>query len=250
MTTVLIDGDIVCYRSAASCEPSKARDYVEPLEVAIMRADDLMKRILEDTQATAYRVFLTGSDNFRMQFNPEYKANRKDIVRPRWLQDVREHLVVQWNASVEDGQEADDAMGIAQCLQNKIMKDNWEGEICSVDGTIIASIDKDLLCIPGEHYNFVTGEFREQSDVAACRHFYWQLIMGDRGDNVFGYDGKARHAVPKFMEPIMDELSSYSDELDMFSFVRGLYQDDERLLMNMRCLWIRHKEGEIKGFPT
>ncbi len=237
MTTALIDGDIVCYRSAASCEPSKARDYVEPMEVAIMRVDDLMRRILEETQATSYRAFLTGSDNFRLEYNPEYKANRKDKPRPRWLQDCREHLVVEYGASVQDGQEADDALGIMQC----------EAELGS---TIIASIDKDLLCIPGKHYNFVTGEFREQSDVAACRHFYWQLIMGDGGDNVFGYDGKARYTVPKFMENIMAELASYSDERDMFDFVRSLYADDDRLLMNMRCLWIRHKEGEIREFPV
>ena len=233
---VLVDGDIVCYRSAASCEPSKARDWVEPLEVAIMRVDDLMRRILEETQATSYKAFLTGSDNFRLQYNPEYKANRKDVVRPRWLQECREHLVMEWKASVEDGQEADDAMGIAQ--------------VASEAGTtVIASIDKDLLCIPGKHYNFVTGEFREQSAIDACRHFYWQLIMGDRGDNVFGYDGKARQTVPKFMELIMAELSSYDRESDMFDFVKSLYADDDRLLMNMRCLWIRHKEGEIREFP-
>jgi len=233
---VLVDGDIVCYRSAASCEPSKARDWVEPLEVAIMRVDDLMRRILEETQATSYKAFLTGSDNFRMEHNPEYKANRKDVVRPRWLQDCREHLVMEWKASVQDGQEADDAMGIAQC----------EAELGS---TIIASIDKDLLCIPGKHYNFVTGEFREQSAIDACRHFYWQLIMGDRGDNVFGYDGKARQTVPKFMELIMAELSSYDRESDMFDFVKSLYADDDRLLMNGRCLWIRHAEGEVWKFP-
>jgi len=232
----LVDADIVCYRSAASCEPSKARDYVEPLEVAIMRVDDLMRRILEETQATSYKAFLTGSNNFRMEYNPEYKANRKDVVRPRWLQECRERLVIEYSASVQDGQEADDALGIEQ--------------VASEAGTtVIASIDKDLLCIPGKHFNFVTGEFREQSNVDACRHFYWQLIMGDRGDNVFGFDGKARQTVPKFMENIMAELSSYSDECDMFDFVRTLYADDDRLLMNMRCLWIRHKEGEIREFP-
>lgn len=232
----LVDADIVCYRSAASCEPSKARDYVEPLDVAIMRVDDLMRRILEETGATSYRAFLTGSDNFRKDYNPEYKANRKDKPKPRWLQDCREHMVVTYHASVEDGQEADDALGIAQVA-------------AEAGTTVIASIDKDLLCIPGKHYNFVTGEFREQSNIAACRHFYWQLIMGDGGDNVFGYDGKARYAVPKFMENIMAELASYDDERDMFDFIKLLYQDDDRLLMNMRCLWIRHKEGEIREFP-
>jgi DNA polymerase-1 len=233
MTTALIDGDIVCYRSAASCE--KQGVVVEPVEVAIMRVNDLMSRILQDTQSDTYKAYLTGSDNYRMEYNPDYKGNRKDTPRPAWLQPCREHLVMQWNASVEDGQEADDAMGIEQ--------------MASKD-TVICSIDKDLLMIPGEHYDFVKGIKREQFAIPAIRHFYWQLIMGDRTDNIFGFDGKARQTVPKFLEPIINELGSYDDELDMFEFVRGLYLDDKRLLMNGICLWIRRNPDEIWKFPT
>lgn len=228
MTTALIDADLVAYRCAASAEN-------DPLEIAIVRANDLINRIVFETNATEYRCFLTGSDNYRYQYNPEYKANRKDLPRPRWLQDVREHLVVAWKASVEDGQEADDALGICQ--------------VASKD-TIICSLDKDLLMIPGEHFNFVTGVRREQFTIPAIRHFYWQLIMGDRADNIFGFDGKARASVPKKMESMMAELDSYDDELDMFQFVQSLYNDDERLLMNGICLWIRRKENEIWRFPT
>lgn len=234
MTCVLVDADIVAFRSAASCEPCKTRDYVEPVEVAIMRADDLMRRIMEETGATSYKAFLTGSDNFRLEHNPAYKANRKDVPRPRWLQDVREHLVLQWNASVEDGQEADDALGIHQCAN---------------ENTTICSIDKDLLMIPGFHYNFVTGEHLEQHPIPAIRRMYYQLLMGDRTDNVFGFDGIARQKVPNKLQHIFDELDSYDDELDMFDFVRNLYNDDTTLLKNGRCLWIRRKEGELWNFP-
>jgi len=248
MTCALVDADIVAYRSAASCEPSKARDYVEPMEVAIMRADDLMRRILEETGATSYKAFLTGSDNFRMEYNPEYKANRKDTPRPRWLQDVRQHLVVHYNASVEDGQEADDAMGIMQCAATAARDGNAFG-LYSCDDTVICTIDKDLLMIPGNHYNFVTGERLEQLPIPAIRRLYYQLLMGDRTDNVFGFDGIARQVIPKKLQHIFDELSSYDDELDMFSFVRDLYSNDELLLMNARCLWIRRVEGEIWSPP-
>lgn len=228
MTTALIDADIVCYRCAAASEN-------EPRDVALLRASELMQRIINETKADNYLAYLTGSDNFRNQFNPEYKANRKDTPRPRWLQDVREHLVLEWKATVEDGQEADDAMGIYQMANKE---------------TIICTIDKDLLMIPGEHYNFVTGVHREQFTIPAIRHFYWQLIMGDRTDNIFGFDGKARHSVPKKLEATLTELDSYDDELDMFNFVRDLYNDDDRLLMNGICLWIRRNEGEIWKFPT
>lgn len=227
MTTALIDGDIICYRCAAVSEG-------DPKEIALLRADDLIQRILNETESESYLVFLTGSDNFRYQYNPEYKANRADKPRPKWLQDVREHLVVNWKASVEDGQEADDALGIYQMANKE---------------TIICSIDKDLLMIPGEHYDFVKGIRRDQYPLPAIRHFYWQLIMGDRTDNIFGFDGKARQSVPRKLEPIMEQLESCDDELSMFNFVRDLYKDDQRLLMNGVCLWIRRNEDEIWKFP-
>ena len=237
MTIALIDSDIVAYRSAASCEPSKARAYTEPLEVAIQRADELMHRIMQDTEASSQQSFLTGSNNFRTKINPEYKANRKDKPRPQWLQPVREFLVTQWQAKVEDEQEADDALGIEQCA-------------AELGSTIIVSIDKDLLCIPGRHYNFVTGDFYEQDSISATRHFYYQLLLGDGSDNIFGFDGLARQKVPQKLEHVFNELGSYNDESDMFSFVRGLYNDDKRLLMNGQCLYIRREPDQIWQFPS
>jgi hypothetical protein len=229
----IIDADIVGYRCSASCE--KQGVVVEPLEVALLRVDELMERIIHETGATSYNAYLTGSDNYRLVYNPAYKANRAGKPRPHWLQAVREHLVTNWKATVEDGQEADDAMGIFQATHP--------------DTSVICSIDKDLLCIPGKNYNFVTGVLREQSVVDARRHFYYQLIMGDRADNVFGFDGIARATVPKKLEGVIAELDSYQHELDMFSFVRQLYNNDEALLMNGISLYIRQKEGEIWGFP-
>lgn len=228
MTTALIDADIVAYRCSAASEN-------EPVEVALVRTDELIRRILLETNSDSYKTYLTGSDNFRYEFNPEYKANRKDTPRPKWLQQVREYICTEWGASVENHQEADDAMGIYQ-MANK--------------DTVICTIDKDLLMIPGEHFNFVTGTHREQFPIPAIRHFYYQLIMGDRTDNIFGFDGKARQSVPKKLESTIAELESYDDELDMFEFVRNLYGDDDRLLMNGICLWIRRQEDEIWKFPT
>jgi 5'-3' exonuclease len=222
----------VAYRCAASCE--KQGVVVEDSWVCLKRVDELMQRIIAETGASTFKAFLTGSDNFRNDINPEYKANRKDTRRPEWLQQAREHLVLRWEASVEDGQEADDAMGIYQCANQN---------------TVIASIDKDLLMIPGKHYNFVKEEHREVSELEGIRHFYWQLIMGDKTDNIMGFDGLARQTVPKKLEWAMAELSDCLNEAMMFELVRGMYNDDEKMLMNGRCLWIRRQEGEVWQFP-
>lgn len=228
MTHVLIDADIVSYRCAAANEN-------EEEHIARWQANQMIERIVHETGATAVSCFLTGSDNFRLLYNPEYKANRKDMPRPKHLQAVREELCLKHQAMVCDGEEADDRMGIIQCRDE--------------EPTIIATIDKDLLMIPGKHYNFVKQEFQEVSPLQGIQHFYYQLIMGDRTDNIFGFDGKARHKVPKFLEPAVAFLLHCTEEQEMYEHVRDMYNDDERLLMNGRCLWIRRNEGEVWNVP-
>ena len=161
MTVALIDGDIVAYRCAATVKEDDA------LDIGNWRASVMMDEIIADTGVSEYLLFLSGGENFRKTLYPLYKANRADKPRPRALQTVREYLVLDWNAKITDGIEADDALGIAQ-----------------TEETIICSIDKDLLMIPGKHYNFVKKEFYEVSPTEALRVFYKQLLLGDRSDNV------------------------------------------------------------------
>ncbi len=232
MTTSLIDGDIVCYRCAAS-----AND--EPLGIAIARVDDLMNRILHETNAEFYYPYLTGSNNFRLKYYPEYKANRKDMVKPQWLEQCREHLVLNWQTQVSDGCEADDLMAIEQTK--------------NPDETIICTIDKDLLQVPGNHYNFVKQEFRTISPKEGMFNFYWQFIMGDKSDNIFGFDGIARQTIPKKLEYLYEELlhaATMGTEIDLFEIVREKYNDDDRLLSNGICLWMQREPDQIWEFPS
>ena len=228
----IIDGDMVCYRCAASCEN-------EPLDLALERADSLIERIMYETGAGIQESWLTGSNNFRYDINPQYKADRKDKPRPRWLQDVREHLVVGWGARVSDGNEADDEMGISQC----------QGD----GNTVIVTNDKDLLCIPGEHYNPVTNEHRVVSPHQGMQHFYFQMIMGDTSDNIFGFDGKKRSKVPKFLEPTISMLMDQATPEDMDEYVRDLYESNcpdyadpwsFYYNINAQCLWIQRKVND------
>jgi len=234
--TSLVDADIVAYRCAASCQKQGVTN--EPVEVATRRVDELMQRILHETSSYDYQAFLTGSNNFRFKYNPEYKANRKDSVKPEWLEQCREHLVVQWKASVTDGNEADDEMAIAQT------KDP--------ENTIICTIDKDLLQVPGKHYNFVKSEFRTISPKEGLFNFYWQFIMGDVSDNIKGFDGLARQTIPKKLNYLYEELqtTTMGTERDMFDVVQAAYNDDKRLLMNGICLYMQRQPEEIWSFPN
>ena len=237
MTTALVDADIVSYRCSASCQKQDA--ITEPESVALARVDELMQRIIHETNSEFYYPFLTGSDNFRYKYYPEYKANRKDSVKPVYLEACREYLVTQWKAQVSEGCEADDLMAIEQTK--------------NPDETIICTIDKDLLQVPGRHYNFVKQEFMTITPKEGLFNFYWQFIMGDRSDNIFGFDGLARTTVPKKLQWLYDEIqfaSQMGTERDMFDIVREQYNDDIRLLANGICLWMQREPEQIWEFPN
>ena len=233
----LLDGDIIVYRCAASAEN-------DPLEASLERVDYLIDRIMSESSSNSHKAFLTGSSNFRKELNSEYKANRKDLVPPRWLQETREHLVLGWGATVSDGNEADDELGIAQCTAD--------------DETIICSIDKDLLQIPGKHFNFVKNEFSTITPHQGLQNFYYQMIMGDSSDNIFGFDGKARRSVPKFLEPTISRLLSCETEYDMYEYICDLYSEQgswaddwaSKLEMNAHCLYIQKKIGDKWQSPN
>lgn len=62
--TCYVDGDIVCYRVAATCEN-------EEEAIAYFRIDDMMNNMLLKLQCEHYETFLTGSNNFRKALYPE-----------------------------------------------------------------------------------------------------------------------------------------------------------------------------------
>lgn len=206
----LIDADLVAFRVAATCNSEEEG----VLDIALLRCDKLMQDIVDATDATHYKAFLTGRNNFRKRINLEYKANRKYTIPPIYLQQCRDFLIKEWNAEVSEGCEADDMLGINQTKE-----------------TILCSLDKDLDMIPGLHYNWVKGDLYEISKIEAIQHFYRQLLIGDRSDNIFGVDGIGKVKAGRLIDHLLDEQ-------EMYEVVRNLYNDDERLCMNMNCLWI------------
>lgn len=215
MAIALVDADLVAFRCAATVQEH------EPLDVAVYRVDVLMRQILEATDSEQYKAFLTGRGNFRKIINTEYKANRKDKEPPHYLQDCREYLIKEWNAVVSEGNEADDLLGIEQ-----------------TDETVICSLDKDLLMIPGVHFNWNKVEYTHVDQLLGLRTFYKQMLIGDRSDNIFGVDKIGPVKAAKFI----DHLET---EQEMFDTVLELYADEySRFIMNAQCLWIMQNEGE------
>lgn len=215
----LLDADIVAYRVAAASEN-------DDVALAAARLIELVTNIVYfEADCTSYEGFLTGKDNFRYDIAKikPYKGNRTQ-KKPKHLQAMRD-LLVKMGCVVIDGQEADDAIGIAAYSMSP------------EDYTII-SIDKDLMMLRGSHYNFVKKEFKYVTEEEAIKSFYTQLLTGDRTDNIRGIQGVGPAKAAKI-------LKDAKGEEELFNAVKAAYEDDEALLENARLLWIRRKEGEL-----
>mgnify|MGYP001618837817 CR=1 FL=1 len=175
----LIDGDIVAYRCAAVCENVDEG-------IARWQASELVERIISDVGADSWQIFISGDNNFRYAIYPDYKLNRRDKPKPKWLEPVREHLVTEWNAEIVDGYEADDALGI---------------NLTGIPDTVCCSIDKDLLQIPGRHYNFVKQELSTVLENEGWKNFYTQLLVGDTSDNIPGCPSIGAVKAPRLLAP-------------------------------------------------
>lgn len=219
----LIDGDIVRYRTGFASNDVDER-------IALWRANETMVQILEAVGASEFRLYLSDNkdNNYRYKLFPGYKASREKQPKPRHHEALKDYLIREWDAIVTPDQEADDALGIDQT---------------ALTDTVICSIDKDLLQVPGLHYNWVRDERREVTAAEGVRSFYQQCLTGDRTDDVLGLKGIGPVKAGK-------ALSDCSTEDEHFQVVRSMWNDDEKLLMTARLLWVRRKEGELWEFPS
>lgn len=227
----LIDGDIICYRVGFTTQNDDEW-------VASVRVDELINNILFETEATGHIIFLTSTDksNYRFKLYDQYKANRKQ-EKPIHYTFIRNYLEEVYNAQVVYGEEADDALGYTQ-----------------TEDSTICSIDKDLLMIPGKHYNFVKKELYNVTKEQALYNFYWQILEGDKGtDNIPGCPGIGKQTIPKLIIPEMTEL-------EMFTTVYNTYKKqyekkqlpnfESDLLRNARLLKIKQSKDEpLWEFP-
>ena len=210
----LLDLDIFCYRVGFTTEE-------EPDYIAASRIDTMIEECLIAVQATEHKGFLTGSSNFRKDIYPEYKANRVQ-AKPKHLNFLKDHLTANWGATQVEKLEADDLLAMNQ---------DYYGTN-GIYSTVLCSIDKDLLTVPGYHYNFVKKEFTTIDYLEGTKRFYKQFLTGDKADNIIGIAGIG----PVGANKLIDHLTN---ELDMFNIVKSIYNDDERFLMNGRCLWMK-----------
>lgn len=244
----LIDCDILLYRCGFSADSqmkreAKERGYDEEETKQFLEETDYtswaignLKTSLEDITSRFRgkpRLFLTGSGNFREQLATlqPYKGNRDPSHKPKYYRDLKDYMLHFKNAELIEGREADDAMGCAQ----------WAAKDKS---TIIASIDKDLMMIPGNHYNLSKGETRYVDIHEANLWLFQQMLLGDRVDNIPGIDNVGPKRTAALLEECNYELARVRDAVQ--ALYRKQYGEDwEAAYVEVASLlWIERVEGK------
>lgn len=178
---VLIDGDVLVYRFACAEQTVVKWDdslhtTFAKLEPAKVKLADFIDWVVGLTDADACTLVLSDwNEGFRKTVYPEYKGNRKGKDRPLLYRSLREHLLEDYEAVMWPDLEGDDVLGIMQTEP-------------SDEERIIATIDKDLLTIPGLLVNWDKVEEGERAVTPkeAELAFYTQVLTGDPVD---GYPG-------------------------------------------------------------
>ena len=232
----LIDGDVLKYACgfASDAAAKKLGLEHEELSFCLHGVSESIKSICKATGANDYVVFVSHPVNRRKEEYVDYKANRDPAHKPYWFEEIGRYLFERHDAQFSDeGDEADDAMGIMQCKLG--------------DTSVIASIDKDLDCIPGWHYNF--SKNRKENGVyyveetEANRFFYKQVLTGDSADNIPGMFKKlGKKATSKYTSP----LDKMDKSADMFAHCVSCYDGDvEYVKWVGNLLWIKRDETGV-----
>ena len=178
------------------------------------------------------RGYLTGKANYRDDIakTQTYKGHRLGVAKPKHFDLMREYMEKAWGFEMQEGQEADDAIGI-------------EAYKLDPRDYVICSIDKDLNNLRGWHYNFHKNEMYYVKEEEAIKNFYRQLLTGDRTDNIPGIKGIGDKKADKILDGLEEEEDLYRAVLEVYKYNR------DYLLEQGRLLWIRRKKEELWMLP-
>ena len=190
MTTALIDADIVAFRAAAKVQDKFDGELISDPRVAIREAEHILEQWTKFVKPNLTLLCFSCPTRvyFRHDIYPEYKAQRRGLVKPPALSAVIEHLKNKYKFITYPGLEADDVMGIL-------------GTSTTIKDPVIISIDKDMQTIPTKFLN--PDKMRRAvriSPGAADLLVYKQAMTGDSTDNYKGIPGTGAVKAEKIIQ--------------------------------------------------
>jgi len=189
---LVIDGDIPLYQIGFSVETavdwggdfwSLSGDMNEARESMII----WVNKLRDATKTQDVVIALSGPQNWRKGLEPQYKANRKNVRKPVVINPLRDFIRSRWDVLEEEGLEADDLLGL-----NANRTD------------ILCSSDKDLLTVPGRHFNPNKPDegIKKVTEREANYQHMVQTLTGDSTDNYPGCPGVGPVSAHKLLDPL------------------------------------------------
>ena len=171
---VLIDADQIVYSVGFAAKG-------EPISFVLQTIKNTLDKIQRQCNAKERKVFIKGKNNFRTEVavTDVYKGTRLK-EKPAFFHEMYQYMQDHHEAVEADGMEADDL--VSYMLWNDFIKTGTP-ESCTL---IVSSADKDLKNTPGWHHNPQTGEIQFYTLEQSNRHFWYQMLVGDKTDNIRG----------------------------------------------------------------
>lgn len=199
--TLLIDGDVVAYQCAASCETALEWEpghwtWNVNFDEVTARVEGTVQEIIEQLDADDAILCLSDPKaNFRLDVLPTYKTHRKTVKKPLVLLSVKDWMIENLGAKMLPRLEGDDLMGVLATRPGVKAEQ------------IIVSIDKDMKTIPGLYVRDIAQPAVEITEDEADYNHLFQTLTGDVTD---GYSG-CPSVGPKRAEGIIELGATIAD---------------------------------------
>lgn len=251
-TFLVIDASFIPF---IACNPNKAKDengepikdengkYIydqsKTLDDIKYHIDNIFISIFTALDTKYYLAFVDNNfkKNFRLNYYPDYKGNRKDREQPPFLNEAKQYLVDYWHTLPVEGLEADDV-----CV---ICKNHYQN-------AILVSPDKDLYNLNGNCYNPTTNQFITNNLINERIFFVRQMIEGDSADNIKGIKGKGKKFAQEFINQFSPEDFLSNIVLDkVFSLYKdnyGEYNGINEFYKNYHSLHILQNLEEVPDY--
>lgn len=209
--TLLIDGDLLLYKFA--CGNEEVYDWGDgiisssvDLKSAKEEIPKFYQKLLEATECDSGLLCFScdKKENFRYQVLPTYKHNRQDREKPTLYYDLKQYLFDTFDTKVKPTLEADDIIGILATLHP--------------ERHVIASFDKDLKQIPGEHYDWVKEDYFTVTKEEADEWFYKQILIGDACDGYKGCPGIGKKKAGLIIEEAYRKWDLLFNDMDLSEY--------------------------------
>ena len=228
----VIDADIILYKACrvAEEEVNWGNDQWilwSDLEKVKIILDDQISLIVEEMKAGRSILCFSDKKNYRKEINPEYKANRRGGRKPLCFTGALEYCKDKYTFKQIPNLEADDVIGIIATTNQLTIE------------YVIVSEDKDLLTVPGLHWNLKTKELYTLSEKEADFNFLTQTLTGDSVDNYKGCPSVGKVTAEKLLR------SATTKGEDLWETVVNRYEkaglSEEDAILNARMARILRK---------